>query len=88
MDSKLVRFFNKIGLKEEEYSCFSGAKLENVIVDNNDQSWSLLLIYYVLKVKTLKKLEEYTSFLNMLQMNILTITLTTYSKYTKKNALC
>ena len=43
MDSKLVRFFNKIGLKEEEYSCFSGAKLENVIVDNNDQSWSLYI---------------------------------------------
>lgn len=43
MDSKLVRFFNKIGLSEEEYSCFLGAKLENVVVDNNDMSWSLYI---------------------------------------------
>ena len=43
MDSKLVRFFNKIGLSEEEYSCFLGAKLDNVVVDNNDMSWSLYI---------------------------------------------
>ena len=32
MDSKLVRYFNKINLSNELMKCFEGAKLENVIL--------------------------------------------------------
>lgn len=43
MDSKLVRYFNKINLSNELMKCFEGAKLENVVVDNTDLSWTLYI---------------------------------------------
>ena len=43
MDSKLVRYFNKINLSNELMNSFEGAKLENVIVDNTDLSWTLYI---------------------------------------------
>ena len=44
MDAKLERYFNKINLEKEYFDYFLGAKLENVVVDNSDQSWSLYII--------------------------------------------
>ncbi len=41
MDSKLVRFFDKIGLEEEKYKEFEGAVLENVVVDTTEETWTL-----------------------------------------------
>ena len=43
MDSKLVRYFNKINLSNELMNSFEGAKLENVVVDNSDLSWTLYI---------------------------------------------
>ena len=43
MDSKLVRYFNKINLSNELMNSFEGAKLENVVVDNTDLSWTLYI---------------------------------------------
>ena len=41
MDSKLVRFFDKIGLEEEKYKEFEEAVLENVVVDTTEETWTL-----------------------------------------------
>ncbi len=43
MDHKLVRFFNKINLKEEKYKEFEGATLENVVVDTTEETWTLYI---------------------------------------------
>ncbi len=42
MDSKLVRFFEKIGFNN--YDAFLNAKLENVVVDTKEESWTLYII--------------------------------------------
>ena len=43
MDDKIVRFFNKIKLKEEFYSSFCNATLEKVIVNKKNNSWDIFI---------------------------------------------
>ncbi len=53
MDSKLERFFKKINLEESEYVYFENAKLQNVVVDTHEESWTLyILINTMIPVNT------------------------------------
>lgn len=44
MDNKLVRFFDKINLENEYFKFFEGARLENVLVDNYNSTWTLYIM--------------------------------------------
>jgi len=57
MDEKLIRFFNKIDLNEEHRSCFLDAKLDSVVVDTHEESWSLYIqLKKMISVSTFKAL--------------------------------
>jgi len=44
MEEKLVRFFNTINASEEVRTSFIGATLENVVVNKQEESWTLYII--------------------------------------------
>ena len=54
MDNKLEKFFKKINLNDEDSSSFLGATLKNVVINREEESWTLYI-----ELKTMITLEIY-----------------------------
>ena len=59
MDNRLIKFFNKINLNEDKQAHFLGATVEKVLVDTQEESWTIYIkLEKMIEIDTFKEICE------------------------------